>query len=1548
MDASRSMSSSPDADDQNSSIDFEEELKQELENEMSASYDNLFEDDSDDDEDNGFGDTRSVTGISTVEELGSMLSSDNDEEDATKDDYEDDDDLFGDGSMLESADEDEELNLDFGDPLAAHDSQNAQDTYLSTNGTTTKVDEDSASDDEFEAVDFDLDTLQAELDDSLVGSGTQDTSKTHAEADSLKRKRVKNLVRIGDIDLLERYKDEHPSLILHLFDSHFRFEGQEGVFLYNGPMRFFFEALNAGQIPIDLVDVLSQVNCRYFDGCLIVKVHDHRRPAQEPKTKRQRVSNLLTRTSFSKGSAPDTSNRISHLPSANSAEIQKIPEPGSIAINGLTSNESQRSASTLVNGTMTNGDSASDTLTSNQADASNAKVYKKVMRPTSETINLDILLACERSRTKLSPDDVLELESMVLMAIEEPLDLEPDVQVSRVSNAIRFVEYGHLLPRTRRKYNSAEIEAEQAEREEKLKLLTLMDDRKAHEFQPSFNRVSQVNEWRHKKYVNDAEVYPAAVPSAPSGKKAPPKKNRSQMSLFSDGRRVIRTLRFVQTTSGRSTHTVFHVLELPDNRSLQGIMRWGTLPDTSINGGSRTFSFPNEEIMQMHIDNFKLLLGIENNRLIYDSIYPNGVPTSGPPPTSPVVAAPSASTPTKNSVSASASISVSAPSPIVTNAPVSMTPSKATSPTTESASQSPVAAASFPTGPDTPKQKAASVTKNSARNSRKKSPQPRQKKSAASNTASAEPEDQNAKDIATSGGLQKAKLAGSAKPKTKSKTKAKGSAASRGGTPATKDADAENTAQPTREETPASAKSAEEANDRDNASTSGLQAGQMSVEPEALNLAANAEESDVVNVSATGKKTPAKGGSKAQRKKATPKEKKPRAKSKTAGAKGAKDAASKSKAGNNEPTYSTGATGDKDNAAAENDGTPLVRTADYEQSAASIAANGSISISPSVSNASLPMQSQASSVSQTPLLSTPSALSSQANSAQAMANVPFELPKHITKEYLQANPHYYAILRNHMAQFMKQRQQQPGVPNIGSPNALGSPQMRPGAPSNMTAIAQMLHAMQGGNEPANSMAGNASGSNSTNAVASPASMASALGASPASAAASMPQAQPGLMSPTMRPNSMPTTAGGVPPNLQQLQPTKEDVILIQQYCRLMDVPFQNIQAPQFALLVRKAKTGELRQAVLARFQAVSQQQQQQQRQQTTAGANGTVSNSSVNDAAGSKPQQQLQHPANASSSVQNSPVASNALPMNASGASLPGNIAPSGVQSANPMQLPPELANLPPQERMRLVEMVIQRQRAAAMNGTGAHMQGPATSIQQQALATAIALQQQRNAAASGGGSLSVSTPAAMASPGSMGIQTPTMRPMRPSPSATNSMQSRPLAAVMGSPTPAPSVPSSAPMGLSAGQRLLQQATLANMNPQQRQEFIQRVSQMQQMQQMQQIIQQQQQQQTQQSQQAAQAQQQQAQPPQAAPAPRPPQINMAMILQQFLAGRINPTALPPNVIAFLLQNAQAQMTPEQRQTLQRVLAHHLQTQQNNTSAAAAATSAGPIRPGGAA
>ncbi|KAM0787702.1 hypothetical protein ACM66B_003762 [Microbotryomycetes sp. NB124-2] len=76
--------------------------------------------------------------------------------------------------------------------------------------------------------------------------------------------------------VLKRYRKEPPSLVLHLYPTHFRFEQQHGNFSYDSPMKCFLEAIREQRLPTDLLDVLDDAGIRYYEGCLIVEVHDHR------------------------------------------------------------------------------------------------------------------------------------------------------------------------------------------------------------------------------------------------------------------------------------------------------------------------------------------------------------------------------------------------------------------------------------------------------------------------------------------------------------------------------------------------------------------------------------------------------------------------------------------------------------------------------------------------------------------------------------------------------------------------------------------------------------------------------------------------------------------------------------------------------------------------------------------------------------------------------------------------------------------------------------------------------------------------------------------------------------------------------------------------------------------------------------------------------------------------------------------------------------------------------------------------------------------------
>ncbi|KAJ2825410.1 Transcription factor spt20, partial [Coemansia sp. 'formosensis'] len=1032
-------------DDQNSVIDLEDELQQELENEMSGSYDNLF---GDDDDDNDF-DSRSPTGRSATAELATAGLSDNEGvpgnsvvSDSESDDDDDDDDdevdaaLFGDGSALDS--NDEEIDLDFVDPPPAEGPTSV--------APASDDEEDSASDDEFEAVEFNAKVAQPppRFDAPIVHDpNTVETGQ---------KRRMRDRIHIGDRHFLERFKDEAPSMILHMFDSHFRFEGQEGVFLYNAAMRFFFDAMNDGKIPVELVDVLSELNCRYYEGRLIVEVRDNRRPTQETKPTKRHTSDLLTWSAFGSSLHGHRSQqRPADEPSPNTPPSHLIPEPGTAAANSLLANGSLPGSGSAPMG---NGSVA-------------PKIFRKVLRPTSETLNIELLVASEQ--TKLSQTDLLEIEGKLLLAVEEPLCLEPDFQVSRIANATRYIEYGHLLPRKRSKYNSAEIEAEQAEHEEKLKMMTLMDDRASrNDFIPNFGRVSQISEWRHKKYVSDAEVYPSALPPAPPpapGKKAVAKRNRSQMSQLADGRKVIRTLRFVQNINNRSTHTVFHVVELPDDGGLQGVMRWGTLPDTAINGGSKVFSFKSEEIMRMHIENFKLLLCIENNRLIYDSAYPNGVPTTGPPPTlyTPTISPRTSTNTVPTTSSGVAGAATNAPSPTAASSSVAPSPDIA-------AKASPSAVKG-----ETAAKPKASVAK---KGSRKNSPQPKQKR-ATSPQPSAEPEIDDT--LSRGSGTSKA---------TTPKTKAAG-----------KGADASK--QPAKEGSPASVSSVDSASaSTEPVSPVGEGANSLALPPPTLTKAKNlaskvslasssqttVDATEAPDLAAPGKApTKKKGARVAAKATAVPKEKKSRAKPKAKSTSAAPPseaevlAASALPAKDGADDAAKMSPDDND----DDDDVPLV------QNSGATSARVSGDEAPAVNAAAPPLMSPPVMAPPFPAIGNPPAamLPAQTQAALAqfsahMANMPqgghirppFDSPVHITKEYLQANPEQLAILRkqlNYIAmqkqlqmQQMQQQQQQQGAPNMNSLSAgpMGSPQMRPNVAH--PGMAQLAQAMQ--NSPADS------------------------------------------------------------------------------------------------------------------------------------------------------------------------------------------------------------------------------------------------------------------------------------------------------------------------------------------------------------------------------------------------------------------------------------------------------------------------------------------------
>ncbi|CCG84315.1 protein of unknown function [Taphrina deformans PYCC 5710] len=93
--------------------------------------------------------------------------------------------------------------------------------------------------------------------------------------------KLSNTISLSSAEILERYEKSEPSLTLHFYRNHWKFDNQDGVFLYNSPARQILEAIRNEQIPVDCLEVFRDVKVRYYEGCLILRLVDNR---EEPPT----------------------------------------------------------------------------------------------------------------------------------------------------------------------------------------------------------------------------------------------------------------------------------------------------------------------------------------------------------------------------------------------------------------------------------------------------------------------------------------------------------------------------------------------------------------------------------------------------------------------------------------------------------------------------------------------------------------------------------------------------------------------------------------------------------------------------------------------------------------------------------------------------------------------------------------------------------------------------------------------------------------------------------------------------------------------------------------------------------------------------------------------------------------------------------------------------------------------------------------------------------------------------------------------------------------
>ncbi|KAK8094762.1 SAGA complex subunit spt20 [Apiospora hydei] len=104
---------------------------------------------------------------------------------------------------------------------------------------------------------------------------------------------------ITDKYILSKFAGSPPSLIVHLHPTHFRFDQQDGIFPYKSPMRVFLEHIRTRTLPHDLLTYFIESGVPFYDGCLIVQVHDHKSAAQAKESNSQPTTTANKTAPFS-------------------------------------------------------------------------------------------------------------------------------------------------------------------------------------------------------------------------------------------------------------------------------------------------------------------------------------------------------------------------------------------------------------------------------------------------------------------------------------------------------------------------------------------------------------------------------------------------------------------------------------------------------------------------------------------------------------------------------------------------------------------------------------------------------------------------------------------------------------------------------------------------------------------------------------------------------------------------------------------------------------------------------------------------------------------------------------------------------------------------------------------------------------------------------------------------------------------------------------------------------------------------------------------------
>ncbi|KAI1135833.1 Spt20 family-domain-containing protein [Hypoxylon sp. FL0543] len=184
---------------------------------------------------------------------------------------------------------------------------------------------------------------------------------------------------VTDSYILKKYAGQPPSLIVHLHPTHFRFDQQDSVFPYKSPMKLFLDHVRSRTVPHEILYDLNDAGVAFYEGCLIVQIHDHKTPAQSKDVARP----------ASKSSSEKPSSIHNYNPYITPSPY--VPYPKDSTENGLSGNDEKPAEND-------SGDKENMPAPPAPGDGQKskvppkAKIFTVVLHPTPQSLHADLII----------------------------------------------------------------------------------------------------------------------------------------------------------------------------------------------------------------------------------------------------------------------------------------------------------------------------------------------------------------------------------------------------------------------------------------------------------------------------------------------------------------------------------------------------------------------------------------------------------------------------------------------------------------------------------------------------------------------------------------------------------------------------------------------------------------------------------------------------------------------------------------------------------------------------------------------------------------------------------------------------------------------------------------------------------------------------------------------------------------------------------------------------------------------------------------------------